>query len=99
MPLVVVFNLVPRFLDATIRQFGFLLKGLREVEADLREKHIPFHLLSGAAVMLDVYGTCKLAEKPANPMLLESVGQQGCTELTAPIAGHVEIRPVDRVEL
>ena len=56
-------------------------------------------LLSGAAVMLDVYGTCKLAEKPANPMLLESVGQQGCTELTAPIAGHVEIRPVDRVEL
>ena len=44
------FNLVPRFLDATIRQFGFLLKGLREVEADLREKHIPFHLLSGAAV-------------------------------------------------
>ena len=56
-------------------------------------------LLSGAAVMLDVYGTCKLSEKPANPMLLESVGQQGCTELTAPIAGHVEIRPVDRVEL
>jgi deoxyribodipyrimidine photo-lyase len=40
---------VPRFLDATIRHFGFMLKGLREVEADLRAKHIPFHLLSGAA--------------------------------------------------
>lgn len=32
LPLYVVFNLVPRFLDATERQFGFMLKGLREVE-------------------------------------------------------------------
>lgn len=46
-PLVVVFNLVPRFLEATVRQFGFLLRGLREVESDLRARHVPFHLLMG----------------------------------------------------
>ena len=31
-PLIVCFCLVPKFLDATIRQFGFMLKGLRGVE-------------------------------------------------------------------
>ena len=31
-PLHVCFCLVPKFLDATIRQFGFMLKGLQEVE-------------------------------------------------------------------
>ena len=34
------------------------------------------------------------ARRSREPDTLESVGQQGCTELTAPIAGHVEIRPV-----
>ena len=32
LPLYVCFCLVPKFLDATIRQFGFMLKGLAEVE-------------------------------------------------------------------
>ena len=31
-PLLVIFNLVPDFLEATIRQYGFMLKGLQEVE-------------------------------------------------------------------
>ena len=31
-PLHVCFCLVPKFLDATIRQYGFMLKGLQEVE-------------------------------------------------------------------
>lgn len=48
-PLVVVFSLVPKYVDATIRQFGFLLDGLKEVESDLRKKRIPFHLLLGFA--------------------------------------------------
>ncbi len=30
-PLVVVFSLVPEFLSATIRHYGFMLKGLQEV--------------------------------------------------------------------
>ena len=29
LPLAVVFNLVPHFLEATIRQYGFMLKGIR----------------------------------------------------------------------
>jgi len=46
-PLVVVFCLVPAFLEATIRHYGFMLKGLREVETRLGELSIPFFLVSG----------------------------------------------------
>jgi deoxyribodipyrimidine photo-lyase len=45
--LAVLFCLVPRFLDATIRHYGFMLKGLGEVETGLGELGIPFFLLSG----------------------------------------------------
>ena len=48
MPLVVVFCLVPQFLDATLRQYEFMLKGLEEVEQTLRKFNIPFHLIAGA---------------------------------------------------
>ncbi|CAE7236363.1 PHR1 [Symbiodinium sp. KB8] len=48
-PLVVVFNLVEEFLEATIRQFGFMLKGLREVATDLEGKEVPFVMLRGQA--------------------------------------------------
>jgi deoxyribodipyrimidine photo-lyase len=44
-PLAVVFNLIPDFLEATIRQYGFMLKGLKEVEAELARYNIPFFLL------------------------------------------------------
>lgn len=59
--LCVAFCLVPTFLDATIRQFDFMLRGLREVEAELRELNIPFELLmceygKHAAVLL---GLCE----------------------------------------
>ena len=40
-PLAVIFNLVPDFLEATIRQYGFMLQGLKEVEEALR---IAIHL-------------------------------------------------------
>lgn len=43
----VCFSLVPKFLDATLRQFQFMLKGLEEVEQDLRRLNISFHLLYG----------------------------------------------------
>ena len=46
-PLVVVFNLVDDFLEATIRQYGFMLKGLQEVETELNKYNIPFYLLKG----------------------------------------------------
>ena len=47
-PLVVTFCLVPEYLQATIRQYGFMLKGLREVDASLGRKNIPFFLLKGS---------------------------------------------------
>ena len=46
-PLAVLFCLVPRFLDATARQYGFMMKGLREVESRLEGKDIPFFLVTG----------------------------------------------------
>ncbi len=46
-PLIVVFCLVPHFLEATIRQYGFMLKGLQELETSLHKKNIPFVLAPG----------------------------------------------------
>eukprot|EP00026_Physarum_polycephalum_P004492 Phypoly_transcript_04513.p1 GENE.Phypoly_transcript_04513~~Phypoly_transcript_04513.p1 ORF type:complete len:525 (+),score=68.74 Phypoly_transcript_04513:106-1680(+) len=47
-PLVVVFNLVPVFLNATFRTWAFLVQGLREVHRLLEEKYkISFVLLKG----------------------------------------------------
>ncbi|XP_042313332.1 deoxyribodipyrimidine photo-lyase-like [Sceloporus undulatus] len=49
LPLHVCFCLVPKFLDATIRHFGFMLRGLKEVAKECQELNIPFHLLIGFA--------------------------------------------------
>jgi len=46
-PLLVIFCMVPSFLHATARQYGFMLAGLQEVEKALRKKEIPFHLIPG----------------------------------------------------
>lgn len=47
--LYVVFNIVSNFLEATIRQYGFMLKGLQEVESELMKFNIPFVLTTGDA--------------------------------------------------
>ncbi len=46
--LFVVFNIVPEFLDATIRQYDFMLKGLSELGSRLRNLNIPLYILQGA---------------------------------------------------
>ncbi|UCG11254.1 MAG: deoxyribodipyrimidine photo-lyase [Deltaproteobacteria bacterium] len=46
-PFGVVFTLAPSFLDATLRQYSFMLRGLREVEQGLAELNLPFFLLIG----------------------------------------------------
>jgi len=46
-PLAVVFCLVPQFLNATLRQFGFMLRGLEQVEKSLTDLKIPFFLRRG----------------------------------------------------
>ncbi|MCK9281120.1 MAG: deoxyribodipyrimidine photo-lyase [Melioribacteraceae bacterium] len=45
--LIVVFNLVPDFLEATLRQYSFMMRGLQEVEKKLTRKNIPFKILLG----------------------------------------------------
>ena len=46
-PLVAVFCLVPHFLEATIRQYGFMLRGLKGLEAALHKKNITCVLAAG----------------------------------------------------
>ncbi|MDD3581312.1 MAG: deoxyribodipyrimidine photo-lyase [Desulfobacca sp.] len=46
-PLLVVFCLVPDFLNATLRQYSFMIHGLRGVEQRLRQQRIPFYLITG----------------------------------------------------
>lgn len=46
-PLLVIFCLAPEFLGATLRQYDFMLKGLRTIEESLEKKNIPFSLLTG----------------------------------------------------
>jgi len=46
-PLIVVFCLVPEFLNAALRQYRFMLRGLEAVQKDLVSLNIPFIVLSG----------------------------------------------------
>ncbi len=46
-PLIVVFCLVPRFIGATIRQYGFMIKGLSTMSKKLARYNIPFRFLDG----------------------------------------------------
>ena len=46
-PLAVVFCLVPDYLGATARQYGFMTRGLQEAEERLAKKAVPFYLLTG----------------------------------------------------
>lgn len=48
--LMVIFALTPHFLEATIRQYGFMLQGLEETENELAKHNINFHLLLGEPV-------------------------------------------------
>lgn len=48
-PLHICFCLVPKFLDATIRHYKFMLAGLQEIEQECTRLNIAFHLLLGPA--------------------------------------------------
>lgn len=49
-PLMVVFCLLPDFMDAGLRQYDFMLRGLREVEQTLTDQNIPFKVIAGDPV-------------------------------------------------
>lgn len=46
--LAVIFTLLPNFLEAPIRQYGFMLEGLKEVHSKLKKLNIPLLLLNGS---------------------------------------------------
>jgi deoxyribodipyrimidine photo-lyase len=46
-PLIVIFCLLPGFLNAAFRQFGFMLKGLEILEKEFSRYNIPLFLLKG----------------------------------------------------
>ena len=46
-PIAIVFCLSPEFLGATGRLCQFMLRGLKEVEQNLKSLNIPFYLLHG----------------------------------------------------
>jgi deoxyribodipyrimidine photo-lyase len=48
-PLVVLFCLAPRFSDATLVHYGFMLENLKSVEVELLKLNIPFLLVEGIA--------------------------------------------------
>jgi len=50
-PLVVIFCLVPHFLDATMRQYLFMIAGLQEVEKRLAAENIPLVVVTGSPEM------------------------------------------------
>ena len=47
LPLHVCYCILPKFLDATLRHYEFLLESLQEVERDCKDLNINFHLLIG----------------------------------------------------
>ncbi|XP_013183955.2 deoxyribodipyrimidine photo-lyase [Amyelois transitella] len=47
-PLHVCFCIIAKYLDASVRQFHFLLRGLEKVAADCKKLNISFHLLEGS---------------------------------------------------
>ena len=46
-PLIAVFCLVPEFLNATIRHYGFMLRGLEETMQNLSKENIPLTVIHG----------------------------------------------------
>ncbi len=45
--LIVVFCLAPSFLGGALRQYSFMIEGLKQVERSLSKKNIPFYMLMG----------------------------------------------------
>mmetsp|Transcript_9388 Transcript_9388/g.31145 ORF Transcript_9388/g.31145 Transcript_9388/m.31145 type:complete len:144 (-) Transcript_9388:100-531(-) len=78
-----------------------------ELEGDVCERNYPFGssakdnvasvLLPASSHRLHVWGTCRLAERPPNPMLLETIDAPCCTDLRYPLLGSVQLVPRDAV--
>lgn len=93
--LIIVFCLVPSFLGATKRQYGFMLKGLQEVESAAQVKHIGFKLLLGNPAEQ----VMKYAESIQASLVVRDVSPLGIYQTwrkqAAKQAGEIELVEVD----
>ncbi len=46
-PMAVIFTLIPSFLNASFRQYDFMIKGLKQIHQKLSRLNIPFYVLQG----------------------------------------------------
>lgn len=89
-PLIVVFCLQQKFLSGTVRQYSFMLKGLREVESALHELNIGFRMLFGTPhEVLPPYiikNNCSAVVCDFDPLRIKLVWQQGVARnITTPL--------------
>lgn len=75
------------------------LCGLGYPSGEEAKDNVASVMIVGQGWELRVYGTCKIADHPADPMLLETLREQGCVDLRYPICGSVEFVPTVDVEL
>lgn len=67
-PLIVLFNVVAKFLDATYRQYHFMLSGLLEVKKNLEEHNIPLTVSFGepaqqiARILKELNASCLVCD-------------------------------------
>ena len=95
-PLVVVFALAPEFINATARQYGFMLRGLKQVEADLASLHIPFRVLLGNPPdVLPQYLTTIAASCLVTDFSPLRVSRAWKAAVKSSLAGHVMFEEVD----
>ena len=84
----VVFCMVPTFLDGTIRQYDFMIDGMKELEQTLAAKHIPFHILLGYAPdLLPPFADdmqCGAIVTDFNPLRIHRQWRIGVTKLLDP---------------
>lgn len=82
---------VTEYMNAGARQFGFLVRGLREVEKTLKELGIPFFLLHGRLTPM----TC--ADKQIRQMTLCTIVQGNLSLVSAITPCEVSGDPVDNI--
>ena len=88
--LAVVFCLVPKFLGATLRQYGFMLKGLREVEAKLG-KDVAHNSNHGNTTMLDLTDTPALKRGVILHHTKRIEEAQGLGDTKSPLVNSTEL--------
>ena len=57
---------VTQYLNAGARQFGFMLRGLQELEKDLKEQNIPCVLRGQSLTMVDMHAAALICTAHAS---------------------------------